>query len=201
MIRPHVLPFLLLVLLLSGCRKEEHTSAPYSAGSSLCYTIIDGDTLRFSSDLPGFTSEAEVTKIFSAPPAHNRFTYSSQLYALPGLSPAIRIKKGALTSLDTIADDAAFIDFFRTGVHPWSVNALNGIEVILVDEQGAMWSTSEMGGYQGSNEFEIFEAVPFYENGICCVQFKARFSCTLRHPAYEAIELYNGCFQGVVKNR
>lgn len=200
MIKTLVLPVILSGLLLTGCRKDEHTSAPYSAGSSLCYTIIDGDTLQFSSDLPGFTSDAEVTKIFSAPPVHNRFTYSAQLYALPGLSPAIRIKKGALTSLDTIADDEAFIDFFRTGTHPWSVNAVNGMEVILVDEQGAMWSTSEMGGYQGSNEFEIFESIPFYENGICCVQFKARFSCTLRHPAYQPIELRTGCFQGVVKN-
>jgi hypothetical protein len=186
-------------MVTMGCKKDPIVTSPLIVGETIAYIIAAGDTVILNSSSPGFITDATVYKTIGFPDSSSAI-YASQLYQGSALHPAIIIKKGTLNFSDTIADEADFINFFETGVQEWSVNAFNGVEVIYVDPQGTVWSTSEVGGYQGSHQFTITEAIPFIDNGERCVKIKAVFDCTLYHPAYQPIDLLKGVYIGIFRN-
>jgi hypothetical protein len=183
-----------------SCKKDALPKTKYTPGETIGYIIVASDTVVMNSNMPGFISNASASTVIGVYPDSNSAIYISELYDSISLHPAIIIKKGKLRFTDTIADNARFIEFFKTGIQDWSVNALDGVEVIYVDPQGTVWNTSEVGGYQGSHLFEITEAIPFMDNGTMCVKIKAVFDCTLYHPAYQPIELIQGVYIGIYKN-
>jgi hypothetical protein len=187
-------------LTLQNCSREDIVTSPFTPSTSAGFIVIYGDTVRMSAIMPGFISTATVSKTIGTFPNNSSGIYASQLYDTTSLDPAIIIKKGTLFFSDTVATNAQFIDCFQTGTQNWSVNALNGVEVIYVDPQGTVWSTSEAGGYQGSHTFKITESTSFMDNGVMCVQIKAVFNCTLYHPAYQPIELLQGVYVGIFRN-
>jgi hypothetical protein len=195
-----IIPVLVIAFFIaSSCRKEDGPRTAFVPGETISYIVVAGDTVTMNSNMPGFFSLASVNKVIGFPDSSSAI-YASQLYHSTLLHPAIIIKKGELAFSDTVATDAQFIDFFKTGIQNWSVNALNGVEVIYVDPQGNIWNTSEMGGYQGTHRFEITEAIPFIDNGTRCVKIKAVFDCTFYHPAYQPFELIQGVYIGIFIN-
>lgn len=196
-----LLPFILvLAAFVFSCTKETLPKSEYHPGETIGYVVVAGDTVVMNSNMAGFISLASISKVIRTFPDSSTAIYASQLYDTTSLHPAIIIKKGMLRFRDSIPRDAQFINFFQPGVQNWSVNALDGVEVIYVDPQGTVWSTSETGGYQGTHSFVITEATPFWENGIRCVKIKAVFDCTLYHPAYQPIALLRGVYIGIFRN-
>ncbi len=186
--------------ILASCRKEKITIVPFEPGDPVFSATVDSVTYNFSTADTNFTFEATVNKTWGTPPNPNTAIYSSQVYRTIGFNPSVVVRKGRLSFYDSIPDNDDFLNFFAIGTYTYSVNAMDGFEILFVDQQGVLWNTSELLGYQGSHRFTIMTSTPFMDNGICSVKITASFSCTLYHPAYGWIELENGYYEGVFKN-
>lgn len=192
--------FIACITLFSSCEKAGVNPVYSDLSRSQASFTLENNIYPINSSDPDYISEASVQHVIAVPPAWSTAIYSSQVYDTTNFRGSMIVKRGKLLHYGQLPSDSLFLSFFTPGEHHFSVNAQNGYEVFCIDQSGVLWSTSELGGYQGDNKFRIISADPFYRNGTCCVKIKACFSCTVYHPAYGPRTLTNGFYEGFFEN-
>jgi len=95
--------------------------------------------------------------------------------------PKLEIKLGRLAwdaGSSSIPTLALFNDFFKTMVTPtYQLNAVNGFEVVYIDETGKAWKSNP--NEIGSNKVEFFNIVQESDDRGDYSKFKCEFSCNV----------------------
>ncbi len=107
----------------------------------------------------------------------------------------INITKG---TLHTYSTDSVFKAYFPVGSFPYSVNALNGIEISVWDNH-VRWSTSMGSGNQTGSTFNIVQTKDD-QQGYLYIDTYITFSCKVYNSAGAMKTITNGKFVGSFGN-
>lgn len=111
----------------------------------------------------------------------------------------LNINKGKLTFTNgSSPDSTTFKNYFAVGSVPYSVNALNGIEITMYDGT-TTWSTST--GAQTNSTFSFTAVKEQWQLGSQYMKVIANFSCTLYDPSgANPKTITNGVYVGYFGN-
>lgn len=198
--------FLISIIIVTAfsCRRddEENGGVLYDNQNMAFAASIDSVVYAFNTAQTPYVGNSSFDVDYNQPSAPNTARYSAQIYVPSTLRPSILIRKGELSFNDSLPSDSLFESWFQPGIYNYSINALNGFEVLWVDMNGTLWNTSEMNGDQTGHTFRISNSRSFIDsNGIFCVKFNAEFSCNLYHPAYPSMLLADGVFEGIIRKQ
>jgi ribosomal protein S4E len=125
--------------------------------------------------------------------------YSASIYKANTGQIYLEIDRGTLSFWGSVPDTTTFKNYFTTGSIAYSVNAANGIQIIMSDT-GATWSTSN--GSQTGSTFSIVAVKEQWISGNQYIKFLANFNCTLYDQnGLNPKTITNGVFLGYFENQ
>lgn len=105
------------------------------------------------------------------------------------------ITKGTIITTGGNPTDSTFRAFYPIASVPYSVNAVNGVEVDIWDSNNVKWSTSQGSGNQSGSVFNIVQTQDV-QQGDLYVKTYITFSCKVYNPAGVMKTITNGKYVG-----
>lgn len=132
---------------------------------------------------------------------YHRKYFTSSLKPRPPINDSMRLIQITKGRLSDIWNDDAFVQFFTPGKRNYSIDARNGIEIVIFDalDNYKKWSTSSDSSNQQGSTFEITEAIKLENNlhGKVLVKLVAEFDCMMYDSEGNAEPLNDGRFIGL----
>ena len=206
-----LLTSLVLFVFVIGCKKKDSNNTPEetqptttgsttggtTGGSSITATTAPQATFALDGVSTSYISNG--TTIYggsgTSGGGSGATVYSSDIDDGNSVT-YININKGTLTYTTSIPTDNQFKAFYPISSIPYSVNAVNGVEVSIFIG-GTEWSTSKGTANQTGSTFNIVQTVDNPDlSGTFYLKVKATFSCKVYDGAGNSKTITNGLYIG-----
>lgn len=199
-----ILPFVFIGLVLtSACKKDDNddddnnnpfevtiNSYPQFSG------MIDGAEISYNSTNGyglGFGADQDID-------TNDLTTASYDAYLTPSendTTPLFQVSLGTLSFQNGTLTNNQFANLFQVGDYPYSIDALNGVEIYWRDQNDTLWSTSFGTANQVGNVFTLTDKQvepDLQGTGYYAVKAKMTFNCTLYDNSGNSKALTDGIF-------
>lgn len=202
-------PLILIALLaFTACKKKSSDPEPDPApttttttggtttGSNPTIDVNSVPQVSYSLDGTAVSYVTDGTHFFggTGSSGNTNWTYDSGIDN--GSSKTyFNITKGTITTAGGSPDDATFKTLFPVASAPYSVNAANGVEISIWDNNDVQWSTSFGTGNQSGSTFNIVQTKD-EQQGYLYVKTYITFSCKVYDASGAMKTITNGKYVG-----
>ena len=192
---------LILVSIVSCRRDREEDNGPQPDNQNSAFAArVDSVVYAFNTTNSTYFGSSSFDVTYNQPANWNSAKYSSQIFVPLTFRPSVLIRKGEVHFPDSVPTDSLFASFFEAGTYQYASQAVGGMEVLWIDTNGVLWSTSAMSGDQSGHTFVINNVRTFEDHsGVFCVKFNANFSCTLYNPDFPPILMQDAVYEGIIR--